>query len=182
MKVALGTTNRAKIDALGMVLSEYGPIEIFPFKVDSGVSDQPKSLEETILGAKNRAVAALLATGEVVVKYSFGIESGLMQVTIPGERTTYFDFTACVMYDGKHVSVGLSSAFELPKRIQELVFDHGHDLTTASNHLGLTSDPCLGDKGGIVDILTNGRLDRKEYTLQAIHFAFAKFNHPAYSL
>jgi len=58
MKINIGSKNKAKIDALSEILKEYPDFlsaEIIYKEVDSGVSHQPKSLEETIDGAMKRA-------------------------------------------------------------------------------------------------------------------------------
>ena len=48
MKINIGSKNKAKIDALKEILKEYPDFcdaEIFSKNVDTGVSDQPASLE-----------------------------------------------------------------------------------------------------------------------------------------
>jgi non-canonical (house-cleaning) NTP pyrophosphatase len=58
MKIVVGTKNQAKVDAVIEILKEYPHLataQIAAAEAVSNVSDQPKSLEETIRGAKNRA-------------------------------------------------------------------------------------------------------------------------------
>ena len=52
-KVYVGTTNVIKLEAVKHVLSDF---VVEGINVGSGVSSQPKSDEETIQGAKNRAL------------------------------------------------------------------------------------------------------------------------------
>ncbi|USN58603.1 MAG: DUF84 family protein [Candidatus Peribacteria bacterium] len=60
MNIAIGTKNPAKLNAITLGIEsclylEGDNIEIIPESVASDVSDMPLSLEENILGAKNRA-------------------------------------------------------------------------------------------------------------------------------
>lgn len=79
-------------------------------KCDPGVADQPMGLEETALGAKNRAEAALAAVGGAAL--GIGLESGLVVV---GDEL--LDFCACVVFDGERTAVGLSSMWTLPPKV-----------------------------------------------------------------
>jgi non-canonical (house-cleaning) NTP pyrophosphatase len=58
MTIAVGTTNIVKIQAIEEAIKDYpllAQAKVTSFSVDSEVSEQPISLEETIRGAKNRA-------------------------------------------------------------------------------------------------------------------------------
>src|SRR5207247_1757153 len=88
--------------------------------VPSGVDNQPKSLEETVRGAINRAKGAIKDAD-----YSFGLESGLIEV--PYTKTGMMDLCVCAIYDGKNIHLGLSSAFELPKNVYSFVGSFGVD-------------------------------------------------------
>ena len=48
----------------------------------------------------------------------------------------------------------------------------------ACNDVGLTSDPNLGEHGGLISILTAGELTRQQYTEQAILCALARARNP----
>ena len=99
---------------------------------DSGVSEQPMGLEETIIGAKNRAASALAAvTGAVI---GIGLESGL--VVADGN---HFDFCACDIFDGKNHHVGLSSMFPLPKKVVAALEEKGYN--EAFRHAGVEPQP-----------------------------------------
>ena len=76
MRINSGSKNKIKIDALKEILFDYPYFknaEIEAVEAPSGVDNQPKSLEETISGAMNRAKKAFANCD-----YSFGLESGLM--------------------------------------------------------------------------------------------------------
>lgn len=166
MKINAGTKNPAKLDAIKETLSGYQqcqPLSIVGMNVSSGVSEQPTSLDETILGAKNRARAAYDACD-----WSIGIESGLMKV--PHTRSGYMDVCACVIYNGKDFAIGLSSAWDCPPEVIKKV-QQGKDLNAAFHELGFTQDKKIGSSQGAIGILTGGKVDRKLYTAQAIVMA-----------
>lgn len=167
MKVNIGSKNKQKIDALEEILKEYPDFfnaEVVSKEVGSDVSDQPKSLEETIRGAKNRAKNSFDNC-----RYSFGLESGLMKV--PETKSGYMDITACAIFDGEKFHLGMSSAFEYPPKVVEYIFKKNKNISTAFRELGFTQSNNLGGEQGAIGILTKNRLTRKGYTQEAIRTA-----------
>ena len=167
MKITIGSKNKAKIDALKEILKEYpdfSDAEIISENVSSDVFDQPKSLDETINGAINRAKNSF-----VNCDYSIGLESGLMEVA--QTKTGYMDTTACAIYDGKNFHLGLSSCFEYPPKVLKYMFENNENASNAFRELGFTNKPYIGHEEGIIGVITKNRLDRKEYTKQAIRTA-----------
>ena len=168
LRVKVGSQNKAKLEAVSEILREYSHLadaEIKGVKAGSEVSNQPQSLEETVRGAMNRAKSSFTDCD-----YSVGIESGLMHV--PYTKSGYMDVCVCAIYDGKEFHLGLSSAWEFPdKKIMKLMLDDGLDMSQAINKVGLTQNPNIGSEQGAIGILTKGRLDRKEYTKQALRMA-----------
>ncbi len=174
MKVNVGSKNRIKILAVQELLTTY-PLflgaEVVGVDVPLELFGHPKTLEETVEGAVQRAKNAF---GEC--EYSIGIESGLMRV--PMSKTGVMDVTVCAIYDGKNSHLGLSSAFEYPKAMTELILHHGLDASQACREVGLTTSEKVGTEEGIIAIMTNGRINRKEYTKQAIMNALVHVEHP----
>ena len=167
LKIKVGSYNPVKISAVEEILLEYShltPAEVKGIAVNSKVSDQPKSLNETIQGAINRARQTYEDCD-----YSFGIESGLM--TVPQTKTGYMDISVCAIYDGREFHLGISSAFECPLKVTEYMIKGGLNMNEAFYKAGLTDNPQVGSTQGAVSILTKGRLTRKEYTKQAIRTA-----------
>lgn len=74
MKIAVGTTNPAKLEAVKKTFDVNA--KIFSIKVASGVSEQPFSDEETVKGAINRAKASQLAFSSDV---GIGLEGGVTE-------------------------------------------------------------------------------------------------------
>ncbi|HXK37958.1 MAG TPA: inosine/xanthosine triphosphatase [Candidatus Paceibacterota bacterium] len=174
MRFAIGSTNPTKTNALIAVLSEYEEYRdcaVHSFAVQSGVSEQPKSLEEIIVGARNRAREAYTANGIAV-----GLESGLFPV--PLAKSGMMVTTACVLYDGHAFHLGLSSAFECPSKVVDMVHEDGVDLNKAFHECGLTDDPKLGHRGGAIGVLTKGHVTRSEYMMQAIRLALIHLQNP----
>lgn len=164
MKINIGSKNDVKVEAVRETIRDYDFLlnaRVTGVDADSDVSEQPKSIDETIRGAMNRAKNAFKDC-----EYSFGIEDGLMQV--PNTKTNYMNICACVIYDGQNFHIGLSSAFEYPDEVTKLVFKEGLDINQAFYKIGLTKNSKVGSAEGAIGILTHGRLLRKEYTKQAI--------------
>lgn len=167
MKVIVGSTNNAKVSAVAELLRDYTLFrgaQVTGISVSSDVGHQPMTLKETIEGARNRAKAAFSECD-----YSVGIESGLFEA--PYTKSGYLDVCAAVFYDGKAFHLGLSSAFEYPKAMIQLVLDEGMEINDAQHKLGFSENPKVGSAEGVVGILTKGRVDRKTYTKQALTMA-----------
>jgi inosine/xanthosine triphosphatase len=166
MIIAVGSTNQAKVCAVKEVLLDsirFSQAKVISLSVGSDVSDQPLSLQETIQGAKNRAKNAF---NQCDCQYSFGIESGLMEAC--ETSSGYLHISACSIYDGIHYSIGLSTGFEVPPQILELVLNKKMDLSQACLHSGISNNTKIGSTEGLIGILTKGKVDRKEYSKQCV--------------
>lgn len=168
MKINVGSQNPVKISAVEEILKDYPHLsgaQVIGVKASSEVSDQPKSLEETVLGAKNRARNAFKDC-----VFSIGLESGLFSV--PHSKTGHMDTCICCIFDGKEYHFGMSSGWEFPKKeVLDLIFNNGLDMNQAMFEAGLTSKKNIGSEEGAISFFTKGRLDRKEYTKQALRTA-----------
>lgn len=167
MKINVGSKNKVKVEAVSELIKDYPELkdaEVFSKEVDSEVSHQPKSLEETINGAINRARNSFIDCD-----YSFGLESGLMAV--PKTKTGYMDITVCAICDGNKFHLGISSAFEYPVEVTKYVLLSGDNISNAFNKLGLTKSNNLGSEQGAIGILTKNKITRKQYTQEAIRTA-----------
>ncbi len=185
MLIVIGSKSPPKIEAVTRTLIGYPELfrarksdpeslQAFSLEVPTGVSAQPGSLEETVLGARNRAKSAMNAFDAEqqarCVDLAFGIESGMLR--IPGDRGTPFEFSACAIYDGTDMHVGLSPAFRIPPEVYRHV-EAGANLSEATRLAGLTKHEYVGSAEGIIGILTRGRVTRMQYTAMAVHMALA---------
>ncbi len=142
--------------------------EVIGIKIESGVNTQPLTLEETIIGAKVRAIRAFPGS-----EYSIGLESGAHRIM----DKRYLELTACSIYDGKEHHFGYSSAFEIPLPLVELL-RLGFTLEQACVEARLTQNQQIGQAEGLIGILSQGKLTRKEYTKQAIVTALFALQNP----
>lgn len=166
MIITVGSTNQAKVLAVKEVLLDspyFSTFNIVECQVGSDVSDQPITLEETIRGAKNRAKNAF---EKCDCKYSFGIESGLMEAaqTFSG----YLHVSLCCIYDGNNYHTGLSTGFEIPPQILDLILDKKMDLSQACLHSAISNNAEIGSTEGLIGVLSKGKIDRKEYSKQCV--------------
>ncbi len=163
MKIIVASQNPEKVKAVEETIKDYpflaGAI-VESVSITSGVADQPQSLEETVRGAVNRAKAAYDEC-----RYSIGIESGLFSV--PYTQSGSMNVCVCAIYDGKEIYLGLSPAFEPPKKVIELM-QKGLNMSDATKAAGLTDKDHIGSSGGIIGLMTHGRLDRLTATKQAV--------------
>jgi len=166
-KINVGSQNRVKVCAVEEILGDYLHLKdakVISIDAVSEVDDQPRSLDETVQGAINRAKNAYQDCD-----YSFGLESGMMAV--PNTKTGHMDVCVCAIFDGEEYHLGLSSAWETPKDVANYMFNEGLNMNDAAYKAGLTEDLNVGAKDGLIGIMTKGRLTRKEYTKEAIRTA-----------
>src|SRR3989344_4160744 len=137
-RVTVGSKNKAKVDAVAEILRDYGHLQdatVEGLEVPSEVSAQPKSLEETIRGARNRAKNSFSNSD-----FSVGIESGLMEV--PYSKSGYMDICAAVIYDGNEYHLGLSSGWEFKDpSIMKTIVEGGKEMTDVLVDRGMFVDP-----------------------------------------
>ena len=173
MIINVGTKNPQKIAAVEEVMQEYDGLRassIRSIQAESGVPSQPKTLDEMILGAQNRARNAFLDC-----HISIGIESGIMPAH--GTITRYLGPCCATIYDGKEFYTGLGPAFEYPSEVIRHV-ETGLEIDEAFHKDGLTDNPRIGKADGVIGMLTKGRLTRKEYTKQAVVMAIVHLENP----
>ena len=164
IKVAVGSNNPVKVQAVKNVLKKFFNAEIIPVKVYSRVSKQPIG-EETIQGAINRAKQALEKTN---ADLGVGIEAGLFRVqnTLSG----YFDVQYCAIVDRKgKVTLGHGAGFEYPKKVVKEVISKKKEVGEVMEKVsGVVK---IGETIGAIGFLTKGKLKRTELTEQAILMA-----------
>jgi inosine/xanthosine triphosphatase len=163
MKVGVGSKNKTKVNAVVEILHDYpmfNGAEISGIDVQIEQFGHPKSLDETVAGAVNRAKQAYENND-----YGFGIESGLM--TVPQTKSGYMEVAVCVIYDGKQIYMGLSQGYEWPKKVLDKILE-GMDGSQAMKTTGLTQYEKLGEHEGI---FSKGRTNRTEYNKGAIVMA-----------
>lgn len=170
MILAVGSTNAAKVLAVKELVEcshLFLGAQVISISIRSGVSDQPLSLQETIQGAKHRAKNAFHKCDACY--YSFGIESGLMESA--EVSTGFLHVSACSIYNGENYCTGLSTGFEIPPSILELILSKKMDLTQACLCSGISNNEKIGSTEGLIGVLSKGKIDRKTYSKQCISAA-----------
>lgn len=171
MIVNIGSKNPNKFNAVKeafLMFDQFKGADFESVSAGSGVSDQPVGYVETITGAKNRA-----ANAYIQCDISVGLESGLIDV--PLTRTGYMNLTICSIFDGENHAIGTGPAFELPDKITKLVIENHLELDEAILKSGFSDNPRIGYSEGIIGVLTNGVVTRKDYMVPSVSMAMAQF-------
>ncbi len=168
-KVYIGSENPVKIACTRIgfheVFEDTSDFEFIGKSVPSGVSDQPMTNEETLLGAKNRAgsLKKLFPEGDFYV----GIEGGIQTRDEEMEA-----FAWIVIYGKNIVGKAQTSTFSLPRKIVDLIHQ-GVELGHADDIVFRRNNSKQGN--GAVGILTNNVIDRAEYYRHAVILALIPF-------
>lgn len=168
-KVAVGSTNPAKIAAVRAAMAKLAPgAAILPVEVTSGVRDQPWGETETRQGAIGRARGAIAATR---AELGVGLEGGVID---EGAGLQLVSWVAVVDGDGR---IGLASGLRLmlPGRARERL--------RAGDELGDVMDELFGvveSKRGIgaIGLLTEGATRRTDAFADLVAMACAPFLFP----
>ena len=166
-RVAVGSLNPVKIAAARTVFDALlGDVVIEGLAVASGVADQPWGDDETIRGARTRAMRAIEATG---ADYGVGLEGGVVENEDGSVRTCAW--AVVVSRDGRS-GVGGSLAMPLPGIVA--------DRVRKGEELGHVMDALTGTHGvkhgsGAVGILTRGLVDRQRAYEALVAYAMAPF-------
>ena len=173
MIIRVGSINRTKFQAVDGLFRDSGlfgsDLEVVGVDVKPGISRQPLSLEETLLGARNRAVLAYDKSD-----YGVGIEDGLMH--FPQIRTGYLNVCVAVIYDGTKSYEGLSPGFQIPRPVLGLIKDKALTLSEAFREAGLTNIDNIGAEKGVIYPLSGQTIDRGTYTKLALMMALVDLN------
>ncbi|MCU9614245.1 DUF84 family protein [Caldibacillus lycopersici] len=150
MKIAVGTTNEAKLQAIQNVFSLTD--SIFECKVASNVSEQPFSDEETITGAINRANNALLEVGGDI---GIGLEGGVTETSF---GLMLCNWGALVQADNSKAPIIAGGArIILPEEISTRL-RNGEELGPVMDDFCQKENIRFHD--GAIGIFTNGQINR----------------------
>ncbi|MCX8180957.1 MAG: inosine/xanthosine triphosphatase [Thermofilaceae archaeon] len=168
VRVAAGTLNQAKIRGIKKAFEAFlSQVEVTAVAVDSGVSKQPMSLEETFKGAMNRAFNA---SSRLACDYGVGVEAGVFHLA-----ETPIGVQVAVVVDATgRFGVGLSPGFPLPPVISKaLVSGSAAELEEAVDRLFGTRQ--AGEHEGLVGLLTGRKVTREDLTYHAVVTALIPF-------
>lgn len=165
--IAVGSTNPVKIAAVRAVMSGVAPhATVEGIAVPSTVADQPFGDEETIRGARARAVAARATLG---ADLGVGIEGGVVELADGSMQTCAW---AVIVDANGRSGVGGSLAMPLPSSVATMIRE--------GTELGVAMDRLIGAHGtkhgsGAVGILTNGLVDRQRAYEILVIYALGPF-------
>lgn len=166
MKIAVGSTNPVKVDAVRRMVHRVWPeAQICPVDVPSGVSEMPQNDSETIAGARNRANASrLMAAADMGIGLEGGVHPDPLGLMLQG-------WVVIVDSSGRE-GVGAAARIFLPPVIA--------DRIRAGEELGPVMDDLLDDhntkqKGGAVGALTAGLVPRIDTFAIAVAYALSPF-------
>ncbi|RXK48496.1 DUF84 family protein [Halorientalis pallida] len=163
MRVAVGSENPVKVAATRRALPDA---VAEPVDVASGVPEQPRGRDETISGARNRAEAALAATGAGL---GVGIEGGVARVE--GADGLFLIMWAAVT-DGERWGIGGGPSLTLPDDVAARVAD-GAELGPVMDDLLDTEG--VAEQEGAAGVLTGERIDRESALVHAVASAAGPF-------
>lgn len=170
MEVAVTSKNPVKLEAVKQAFQEYfvdGAIEFVTVSVDSGVSEQPMSAEETAKGACSRVSNASVDGADFIV----GIEGGLNFVTIHGHEHAFEQTWACVLDRKTGVSeLGAGPAYPVPPNVIRQIHS-GKNISEAMAEEYGTAD--LGENDGYNGWLSGNKIDRTEASRIAVFLALS---------
>ena len=186
--VAVGSTRRPKLDAvraaLGEIKGRLGPagaeFEIAGREVPSGVGHTPRSREELMAGARNRAETLhQIARAEGRDwKFCVGLEGGLDVVldgaAESGRRHVFLESWAYVLESGTgRGAFGQSGGVLLPESLAAEVLEGGVELSRAID--AFAGSAGIRDAQGAWGILTDNLITRQDAFRIGVINAFAPF-------
>ena len=166
MRIAVGSTNPVKIQAVRQIATRVWPdANIHQVNVASDISSMPLSAEETLLGARNRARAALSLSASDL---GIGLEGGVNQETA---GLMLMGWVVVLDKYGRE-GIGGTARLPLPPFIASRIL--------AGEELGQVMDDILREtnvkqKGGAVGALTAGLVLRAEAFATAVAYALSRF-------
>lgn len=153
MKIAIGSTNRAKKLAVEKAIEEANlKADIVTLSVPSGVKEQPFSDEETRQGAVNRAIAVLQ---EAEAHLGIGLEGGVMETE---EGLLLCNWGALAIKDHSVITAG-GARILLPEEVAEQL-RKGEELGPVMDQF--TAREGIRQHEGAIGVFTNGLVTRDE--------------------
>lgn len=174
MEIVVASRNPVKIDAVRQAFSGQFPsasLELVSVDVESGVSKQPDTDQETLRGARYRVEQSRRVRPDA--DFWVGLEGGIESID---EQLMAFAWMVVRGRNGK-IGEARSVTLPLPPAVKELV-DSGLELGEANDRVFSTSNSKQG--GGAFGLLTEGRYTREFIYSQTLIFALIPFVNDLY--
>ena len=171
-QITVASRNPVKLRAAQAAFQQLFPEQPFAVSgiaVPSGVSDQPRSLLETMQGARNRAENARAVQPDS--DFWVGIEGG-----VEDSPSGMCCFARVYIIDraGK-IGIGQTAVFYLPREVAELVRE-GLELGHADDIVFQRDNSKQAN--GAIGILTDDVIGREAYYIHAVIMALVPFKNP----
>ena len=163
LKVAVGSINRVKVDAVRNVFTQaFGLVEVVSVEPEHGFERQPMAgrvLEGAVLRARG-------AAEKTKADFGVGIEAGLVKDEFTGRLT---DVQYCAIIDASgRMTVGHGPGFEYPPMVTKAVTEGRSVGETMSAITGIED---IGRKDGSIGFLSDGLIDRTSLSEIAVLMA-----------
>ena len=169
MKIVVASKKPVKLNAARLGFCTYfQEVEVHGVSVGSGVSDQPKTDEETLQGAITRVQNALVEFPDA--DYWVGIEGGLC-----AKRGELEAFAWIVVRNAEKTGRARTTTFQIPAKVAELISE-GYELGDANDILFKQENS--KQKSGAIGLLTNNKINRTALYKQAVELALVPFLNP----
>lgn len=160
MRLAVGTLRAAKLEAVRHAVARLatlgwpadGRVQTVPVDVPSGVSEMPMTEAEGVMGARQRARAALEATA---ADLALGLEGGVVVLDARTPVVVLRNWAAA--WDGEQEWVGSGPGLQLPVELARAVLG-GVELGDAIDDFADEHDVRSGR--GTFGVLTRDLIDR----------------------
>jgi inosine/xanthosine triphosphatase len=169
MKIVLASENPVKLDAVRNGFDIFFKrVEIECISTTSGVSSQPLTDRETLLGARNRVFEARKRIHGA--DFWVGIEGG-----VQAEENGLVAFAWVVIHSAGKSGESRTATFPLPEKVAHLIAG-GLELGVANDMVFKTFNS--KQKNGAVGLLTKNKTNRTELYKQAVILALIPFVNP----
>ena len=169
--VAVGSTNPAKIKGIERAFRHYiREFKLIGMSVGNCVGPQPWEYKEIFRGARCRAINSIRKIKGA--DYGVGLEAGIVR----HEDRYYILQVCCVISSNGDSAFGLSPGFEAPTEVIEPIVEGiSSELEKAVETL--TNVERVGEKGGLIGIMSKGIVKREDLSYYATLMALIKLFH-----
>jgi non-canonical (house-cleaning) NTP pyrophosphatase len=181
MRIALGSSRAAKIEAVRAAAARIAPLDgswrdpiITALDVETDAPAMPLTDVELMSGARARALAVreLLSSNSKTSDYYVGLEGGFHSMTLNGELLTFLKGWAFVT-DGSRGNFGASPSIVVPERLVRAVVDGGRELSEVIDEAAGERD--VRSRQGAWGVLSRDLFTRSMSFEVALLAAFAPF-------
>ena len=181
LKVALGSTRAAKVDAVRASLKQIAGIdsawrdaEVVALSVEVDVPAMPLSDDELMLGARQRAgaVRQALFNQNQDADFFIGLEGGFHTTEFQGKSLTFLRGWAYVA-DGEQGNFGASPSIRVPDQLVRLVVEGQRELGEVIDQVAGERD--VRSRQGAWGVLSGDLFTRSMSFETALIAAFAPF-------